>query len=292
MTETAHTTHPPRVRHDQFVWFVALTYGWSWAWLVAAWLSGEPADSPPTVWFRYISGIGPLLAAGWLAHRRAGRIDVSQLWKRVVDVSSLTWGWTAALISLSAGPALVSWLLVGERQLGVDGAAPLIGVVVFALVASLAEEPGWRGYALDAIRDRRGLVGSTVLIGVVWAVWHLPLYAIEGTFQHDETGFGTTLFWLFSIALLPQTLLMIWVLDHTNASILPAVLFHGLVNVSGEVLELTTSAQIVRLLLWVAAALAVVGWIRRSPPMASTPQTASPQHLWNRSMDSTGKEIS
>jgi hypothetical protein len=50
---------------------------------------------------------------------------------------------------------------------------------------------------------------------------------------------------------------MIWTMDHTRGSVLAAVFFHALVNTSGEILELTTGAQIIRLLLWTTAAVAV-----------------------------------
>jgi hypothetical protein len=104
------------------------------------------------------------------------------------------------------------------------------------------------------------------VIAAAWAGWHLPLYAIEGTFQHDEVGFATGLFWIFMSALLPQTILMVWILEHTRPSILPAVVFHALTNISGEVLAFSTTQQAVRLAVWaVLATPVVVGWLRQAP---------------------------
>jgi membrane protease YdiL (CAAX protease family) len=79
--------------------------------------------------------------------------------------------------------------------------------VAFALAASFAEEPGWRGYALDRLGRRPWR--AAVVISSVWAIWHLPLYAISGTFQHDDVGFATALFWIIRASFLPQTILMV-----------------------------------------------------------------------------------
>lgn len=115
-------------------------------------------------------------------------------------------------------------------------------------------------------------------IAVVWAAWHLPLYAIEGTFQHDDVGFATGLFWLFTAALLPQTILMIWVVEHSGYSLLPAVVFHALTNISGEVLALSAGHQVGRLAIWSAVALGVVISWRCSPGVARrrAPRPARP----------------
>jgi uncharacterized protein len=274
--------------------FVLLTYAWSWSLLGAAWV----AEGPAVLMLRLLAGLGPALAAALLL-RRTVEVSVQRaFWRRVVDARSVGPRWWLVVTVASAGPAVaVAGLglagMGGDRALG-GLARPevvgLLGIVAFALAAGLAEEPGWRGYLLDGLRagndgppdrhdgppapedapGRRALLRASGVIAVVWAAWHLPLYAIEGTFQHD-VGLGTPLYWVMTGALLPQTVLMVWVLERTSWSILPAVVFHALVNVSGELVWSSLGGEVLRLLLWtVPATVVVVAWVRRPTGAVST----------------------
>ena len=62
---------------------------------------------------------------------------------------------------------------------------PLQFIVLFPLYlfvgGPLAEEPGWRGFALPRLLKNHSALFSTLVIGVIWALWHLPLFAVPGT---------------------------------------------------------------------------------------------------------------
>ena len=252
----------------QVVWYFALAIGWTGATLGVALLSGRSATEPPTSWLRLVAGAGPILATAALLQRRAPVEERRRFWRRVIDYRHVSLRWWAVIALGAAGPGVVVWALTGDRAFGVTSVGAIVGVVVFAIAASFAEEPGWRGYALDGLWHRP--LHAAIVISVGWAIWHLPLYAIEGTFQHD-VGFGTTFFWIIQLALLPQTVLMIWILEHTQPSILPAVVFHALVNISGELLEYTTDQQADRLIVWSVAAGAVsIHWLSRSRSVERT----------------------
>jgi uncharacterized protein len=253
-------------RSRQVAWYFALAIGWTWAVLGVALLSGASATEPPTSWLRLVAGVGPILAAAVLLKRWSPAEERHRFWRRVVDFRHVNLGWWTIVVVAAAGPGVVAWALTGDRAFDVTGVGAIGGVVAFALAAAFVEEPGWRGYALD--RLRRWPLRAAAVITVGWAVWHFPLYAIQGTFQHD-VGFGTTFFWILQVSFLPQTMLMIWILEHTRPSILPAVAFHALVNISGELLAYTTGQQTLRLALWsVAAGAVAIHWLRRdtSPP--------------------------
>lgn len=245
----------------QVAWFFALALSWTWGALGLGWLSGASATEPPTSWLRLLAGIGPLAAAVLVLHRTATAASRRTFWRRVITVRPVRTRWWVVTAVVAAGPGVLVWAVADGRDFDVSGPGPALGVVAFAAAASLAEEPGWRGYALDGLRARTWL--AVVSISAVWAIWHFPLYAIDGTFQHDDVGFGTTFFWLIQGGLVPQTILMIWILDHTSPSILPAVGFHALVNISGEVFEYSDTQQALRLGLWIlAAGVVVIAWWR------------------------------
>jgi uncharacterized protein len=57
-------------------------------------------------------------------------------------------------------------------------------VLGFALAAGLVEEPGWRGAASDAWQSKAGPMAAAVGNGLLLGLWHLPLYFVEGSYQH------------------------------------------------------------------------------------------------------------
>jgi membrane protease YdiL (CAAX protease family) len=85
------------------------------------------------------------------------------------------------------------------------------------------EESGWRGVALPGFQKRLKAPIAAILLGVIWAIWHLPLFLIEGVSQY-----GTN-FWIFSIGVLGISLTLSWFYNRTE-SILICVIYHAAAN--------------------------------------------------------------
>ncbi|MBZ0112128.1 MAG: CPBP family intramembrane metalloprotease [Thermoanaerobaculia bacterium] len=139
-------------------------------------------------------GYTPALAALATALALSGREGLARLWKRVTMWRVAPWLYALALL----GPLCASLVaLLGARLLGTvapfaPGAIPLPKLVIvfvfFALVdGPLGEEIGWRGYLLPKLLERRGPLVASLIIGVVWYLWHLPLYAATGRFEMTAT---------------------------------------------------------------------------------------------------------
>jgi len=109
-----------------------------------------------------------------------------------------------------------------------------IGIVFTAIVAAifgglLGEEIGWRGYALPRLTDRLGKAGASVLLGLVWAGWHLPVFFIPGM---DQSGQSLPVYILQVTAL---SVAMAWLYWHTRGSLLLAVLMHTAINQTKDI---------------------------------------------------------
>ena len=71
-------------------------------------------------------------------------------------------------------------------------------LLLMILGGPLAEELGWRGFARDPLQKGRSALSASLILGVIWALWHLPLFFIEGTSQ-AAIGLGSTVFWLWHV---------------------------------------------------------------------------------------------
>ncbi len=74
----------------------------------------------------------------------------------------------------------VLWLLRSAGRGGPVAYVPDGSRIVFAFVVSIAEEIGWRGFALPRLQKRFGAFAASGLLGVLWAVWHLPMFVAQG----------------------------------------------------------------------------------------------------------------
>ena len=100
-----------------------------------------------------------------------------------------------------------------------------------------------------------------MIVGTVWAVWHLPLFFIEGTWQAEAVGLGTQRFWLYILAIVVESILYTWIYNNTNGSTLAAILFHFVGNAFGELFALSERAEVYSFILAVVAvALVIMIW--------------------------------
>ena len=168
---------------------------------------------------------GPALAAILVTGLTEGRAGVGVLLRRLVHWR-VPLPWWAAALGLPALLSLVAALLyaVGWSSGVTLGRLSLIELVLVVLVAG--EELGWRGYALPKLLDRFSPLVASVVLGVLWWLWHLPTFFIPGTPQY---GLSIPAFLVMTTA---YSILLTWVWGPTGGSVLVATLAHGMINVS------------------------------------------------------------
>ncbi|HEC87670.1 MAG TPA: methyltransferase domain-containing protein, partial [Thermoplasmatales archaeon] len=93
--------------------------------------------------------------------------------------------------------------------------------------------------------------------GVVWALWHLPLFFMKGQWQHDVLKFGTLDFWTFIFSPIFLSILFTWIYNNTNRSTLSAILFHFMCNFSGNLIPLTEQGRLYSLMLIIILSMVV-----------------------------------
>jgi membrane protease YdiL (CAAX protease family) len=168
----------------------------------------------------------PMLAAAILVAREDGAAGVRALLKRSVDVARITSKpWLLAVVLPAAVFAATYGVMrVLSLPLPAVHFPPLaaLGWFIAFFVAAEAEELGWSGYALDPLRARWGALGAALLLGVVWAAFHLvPLL------QAHRAPEWIAWWALGTVAL---RLLLVWIYDGSGGSVFAVALAHALTN--------------------------------------------------------------
>jgi membrane protease YdiL (CAAX protease family) len=193
-----------------------------------------PYTLPPIVVVLAIAGAtftGPTLAAFVMARVTEGREGPKRLLRRYVQWRvKLRW-YLFVLLVIPASEVLGAIVLPGVLAsyqpvtLGLVLGYPLAFVTTLVLGGPLGEEPGWRGFALPRLQVACGPLGGGVVLGVLWALWHLPLFW-SGVWTPPSVA--NIVMFIVMITLL--TVVMTWVFNNAQGSLLITMLMHASFN--------------------------------------------------------------
>ncbi|HEY5158902.1 MAG TPA: type II CAAX endopeptidase family protein [Anaerolineales bacterium] len=177
----------------------------------------------------------PSLLAVFLTWKKEGKSGLRLLGRRIIQFK-LGWRWYVVtfliVIAGTAGQLTVNKLL-GNTFNGILFLAQLGSFLLLLVLGPLSEEIGWRGYALGRLQTRWNALTSSLIVGLVWALWHLPLFMMVGTSQH-ELGVP---FIGFLIKLMASSILYTWFYNNTKQSLWSAILLHWLYTYAAQVLS-------------------------------------------------------
>lgn len=217
------------IRHHPLASFFILAYAASWTLWMPLVVSGDGSPTGLGLVLLLLGSLVPSTVAILLVAVVHGKAGVRKLLGRL-----LLWrvgvGWWVAVVLLSAlsvGAVGLSVLFGGESP---DVTATIPGAVfllIFSIVPGSAggEEIGWRGFALPHLQAVRSALGASVVLGVAWGVWHLPLYLSGADFR------PFSLFAPWVAAAVAASVVYTWIYNGTSGSLLLVVLFHAASNV-------------------------------------------------------------
>ncbi|WP_436343145.1 CPBP family intramembrane glutamic endopeptidase [Natronorubrum sp. FCH18a] len=110
-------------------------------------------------------------------------------------------------------------------------ATTVLFISLFFFLASLFEEIGWRGYALPRLQSRTTALSSSLIIGVIWAVWHVPTF-----FLLPEAAQSAIPFLWYVPSVLAISIVFTWLYNNTNGSLLLATILHASLQVTNLVI--------------------------------------------------------
>ena len=126
-------------------------------------------------------------------------------------------------------------------------------LLMTSLTVPIFEEGGWRAFAIPRLQEKTNALVSGLVMGVIWSVWHLPSF-----FTMGSDHYGMPFLW-FLMTIVSISILMVWIMNHTNQSVLMTILFHGSIILSGHLLPTQLAYQTGNTIaLWLTGGLLVV----------------------------------
>ncbi|MFG2584492.1 CPBP family intramembrane glutamic endopeptidase [Streptomyces malaysiensis] len=245
---------PPDRRRSDLILFMAIAFGVSWAsWSTAIGLGGSATQAPTALPYLF-GAFGPLIGALVIRVRRGRRGEPAP--EHVVRFQRTTLFWvppllvlasatvlSAALLAHAAGGPALSW--EDAKEVMRDAGGPAAFLISMVISGPLSEEPGWRGTAYPRMRASMGRFRVGLVLGVIWAVWHLPLFFIDGTVQ-NELGLKSPSGVLFAVSTIPMA--MLTACAYERAGVVASIAVHFAVNTTMVLLDVkapVTQAMII-----------------------------------------------
>jgi uncharacterized protein len=216
------------------IYFV-LAYAFSWAFMVPVALSAQGLIGIKVPYaLYYLASFGPALAAIVVTAFTQGFAGVTSLLKRLLKwrVGFRYYAFAIlAPVGLFVVAVLLNRIVSGAwpdlGRLGEVDYLPYLGVAgvlcLWLLTYGLGEEIGWRGFALPHMQRGRPAALAAVLLGVLWACWHLPAFFFRDTYM----AMGLPGFGLFMVSMCFASVVFAWLYNSTGGSLLLVVLFHA-----------------------------------------------------------------
>ena len=255
----------PGAREDILTYY-ALAFGIAWLVWIPLVLSSRallPIRFPESL--AWLAGVAPIFSGILMTYRELGRSGLKQLLTRC-----LMWkfgiGWYLIVVLLPIVIILldlVLYRLFGGTLSGVPPTAwPMsyLSLVFIFIPLAIFEEAGWRGYASPRLQYLLGKWGGSLVLGVLWGIWHIPYYLIRGVsiFADFSLPYLVLSLLFFVIGTTAFETLMTWVFRQTRGSLLFACIFHASNNAFAN-LSFVPTAKAEQGLIFVLSA--GVGWL-------------------------------
>ena len=235
------TTVPPRSARTQsgvlrhpLISFYVLTYAVAWLLWAPLVIFRDRVPGPLAFVLILLGSLVPsTVGVGFVALLR-GRSGVRTLLGRLVHARiGLRWYLAVLALTMLAPLAVGVSILMGGDTPVVDNT--ILGILfLFAFMifpgSALGEELGWRGFALPRMQARHSALKASLIIGILWGSWHLPLW-LRGTESHR-----ISLYVPFVLAVIASSVICTWLYNNTGGSLLIIVLYHAAINLPITVL--------------------------------------------------------
>ncbi len=178
--------------------------------------------------------LGPTLSAFIVTGASEGRVGVRRLLRRIALWRVGVRWYAFVLLGIPAVVFLSAAVMPGALASFDAATVPselvkvvVVGFVVLFIGGPVFEEIGWRGFALPRLQPLYGPLLGSLVLGVLWGLWHLPLFLIPSWDTPHGNPLDVALFVILAVAI---AIVFTWVFNNTKGSVFLAILAHGSVN--------------------------------------------------------------
>ncbi len=249
--------------HIKIVKFYLIAFIFSWV----IWCVGIFSDIKNPYLIISIGGLGPVVALLVYYvnfYQKDKRLDYIKRLLKYKQIPIYIWLFTLffpfiiILVSILLDKGLHFSLRIDETFIQKGWIYPIF-LVVFG---PIPEEMAWRGIAFHEL-IKKGYIKTQLIVALLWAIWHLPLFFIENSYQAN-LGIFTFGFWMFFINVISISFLTGWIYVKSNKSILLVIIFHYLINLTGEMFDLLRNEQMIQMILMLFISILVLSFPSRN----------------------------
>lgn len=159
-------------------------------------------------------------------------------------------------ISLPLGGSASQFQLAG----GFSFSTGFVPVLLLLILAACFEELGWREYAFDSLQSRYSLLTASIVFSILWSLWHFPLIFVNNSYQYEVFNQSVWFGLNFFISIIPMGVIISWIYLKNGKSVIAAVLFHFIINISQEMWAITQTTKCIETAVMFLVAAAIVIW--------------------------------
>ena len=254
----------PHYNTATLILFFAIAFAITWTLFITV-ATRVPAATTAGYLLILLGAYSPSIAAISLTAWEGGGTAVRALLRRILitNVPARYYAFAAFyMVTIKLTAALLHRLLLGAWP--VFGTESLVLIPLAIAVSTpfqAGEEIGWRGYALPRLAARFGLARASLLLGVIWACWHLPQFYIAGADTYHQS------FLVWSLQVVAGSVAFAWLYARTGGSLLLVMLLHAAINNSKDIvpsaladpqgvfsISASATSYLVLMLMWIGAA--------------------------------------
>ena len=217
------------LRRHPLISFFVLTYALAWILWLPLLVLGDATPAPLGLVLGILGSAIPSLLGIVLTAMVLGRAALRKLLGRLLIWRvNPTWYLVVVLLPAAfAGGTIALNALVGDPAISVD-VVLLSAVITLAFMifpgSAMGEEIGWRGYALPRLQTRMSALSASLILGVIWSFYHLPLFFAGSAFR------SPSILVPFIISTIALSVILTWVYNSTGGSLLLVILLHATAN--------------------------------------------------------------
>jgi len=257
----------PKYKYKPRIYFIATFIATYCFWLAGAYASFHDDQSGMYMLFMLPGLMAPFLISLVMIFTSKDPDLIKDFVNRLINIRLIRLKMLPALLLIMPLTVLISIVLslpfggsVSQFQFaeGFSFSSGFVPVLFLLLLAAGFEELGWRGYAFDSLQSRYTYFKASIVFSILWSLWHFPLIFVNNSYQyeiiHQSIWFGVNFF----ISIIPMGVIISWMCIKNGKSVLAAILFHFVINLSQEILAITQITKCIETLVLIVVVAVII----------------------------------